>query len=480
MNRRSPLPEANRHLVRDPLVGSGYPQLRVALPRGEFDFRVRTALALALLLGAIIVAATLYPPSLIGSLAVVAMYGLLSTESALKALALIYLIRALNPAFTDEPTQFGVSGILAVLLCSLRIYADIFRFRLKLPTSFKFLALYVATAGILALFASDFVTVSVFKLTYFFVVAGAILAGFAILSQRGTDIAGWIFGLYCAVAILSAPLVIHSFGYFRDGEGFQGILSHPQEYAIFIAPLAAMLLAQLLTSKRHLLFVVLLLAYVILSLVFTRARTSILALLLGLVVGYLIESGKLTRSGAAAKTLLASVLAGTVMVLLGAAAYVAPEEDATAFLRSFLFKGADGAISDAFEASRGMLMTESVENFIREPVAGVGFGINKSEIRPSEPVYDTLTGLPISFPTEKANLVVALLEETGVIGFLVFSIFAFRYVQDVRNRGRLVTTVAAFTAFFTNVGEMTFFSMNSFGLFTWILVGLATYRYAKK
>lgn len=434
---------------------------------------IKTTFLLAGLLVVTIGMGAAYAPLLSVAVAAVAIYGLTSAENALKGLALIYVLRAANPAFLSEEFSLSAPAILSVLLCSTRIYVDAFLHKPKIPASVTLLAMAVLVCLVLSVIVSPFLTVSVFKLVNFATVAGAILIGFSVLSRKGRDIRPWLFSFYSAVGILSAPLLFHPFGYFRDGEGFQGILNHPQEYAIFMAPFAAMLIMKAFSSREQTKVTLVILGYVVATLLMTRARTSALALLLGMVFVYVVHAGHALRGVLGVRTGVIGGLSVLVVPLLVSTVYLVSTETTEAFT-SFVFKGSDGALSDAFEASRGRVMSESLNNFRSHPWTGVGFGVNVSEIRPSEPVYETITGLPISFPTEKANLIVALLEECGVIGFVAFLLLIGKCVRDFRY-GSVLTSAAALTSLFTNIGEMTFFSMNSYGLFTWLLIGAATY-----
>lgn len=453
--------------------------LRVDMPQSkaeriaELHFSPSTIIRLLALIAAVMALGALYTPALLVSMALISIYSLLSTKNAIKSLAFIYLIRASNPAFTGDDLNLAYPSILAVLFCCTRIYYDYFKYKVALSRPLIYLTLYVAVAVVLSALASTFITISLFKLLYFYYVAAAILIGFSVLSKTRIDISSWIASFYASVAILSFPLIFHDYGYYRDSEGFQGILNHPQEYAIFMAPFAAMLVVKALSTKDGIRSSAPWLIYVLYTLVLTHARTSFLALILGIIAGYYFFGRKMTWP----TTIRLVAVSSSIVILVGVVVYLAPAVNQ--FLLSFVFKGTDGDFSEAFVASRGFLITESVGNFLAHPFTGIGFGVNLSELRPSQPVYEPLTGLPISFPTEKANLIIAVLEECGIIGFVFFLMFVYHYFKSIRADGKIVISVLGFTALFTNIGEMTFFSMNSYGLFLWLLLGLTTYKYGK-
>lgn len=443
----------------------------------EVDFSTSTIIRLVALIAAVVALGSVYPPVFLAAMALIPIYSLRSTKNAVKGLAFIYLLRACNPAFTGGDLDLALPGIFAVLVCCTRIYYDYFRYKIVLPHPFRYLTLYVAVTIVLSVLTSKFVTISLFKVLYFYFVATAILIGFSILSTMRTEISTWITSFYASVAILSFPLIFHDYGYFRDGAGFQGIFNHPQEFAIFMAPFAAMLVVKILISKGGGHSAAPWMICVLYMLVLTRARTSILAVALGVIAGYYVYSRKEILLTAVFRFIAASIL---VVALVGTASYIS-SVDTQQVIMSFVLKEAEGGnISAAFDESRGFIITESIDNFLAHPFTGIGFGVNLSALRPSLPVYEPLTGFPISFPTEKGNLIIAVLEECGIIGFAFFLIFIHQYVKSIRLDGKLVISVIGFTAIFTNIGEMTFFSMNSYGLFLWLLLGLTIYKYDKQ
>lgn len=442
----------------------------------DLQFVPITTVQLTTLILVIIALGSLYPPAYLVTMVLISIYSIFSTNNAIKSLALVYLIRAINPAFSEADLNLAFPGIFSVLICCSRIYYDYSKYRIDTPAPLRHLTLYVITTGFLSLYSSQFISVSLFKLTYFYIVAAAILISYSTLSKTQSDITSWIASFYAAVTILSFPLIFHNYGYFRDGVGFQGLLNHPQEFAIFMAPYVAILAVKAFRSRgKNLLFSALWLSLVLSMLLLSRARTGILAIILGLILGYFAYSNKKPLLKTASRVIpLFSVL----VIIATVAIYLIPV-NTTQFLSTFVFKGTDGDISEAYEASRGFLVLESFNNIISHPIAGIGFGVNLSELRPSEPIYEPLTGLPISFPTEKPNLIIAVLEESGIIGLAFFLIFIFSLLKYARPNGELIILVLGFTALLTNIGEMTFFSMNSYGLFMWLLLGSTTYKYDK-
>ena len=87
-----------------------------------------------------------------------------------------------------------------------------------------------------------------------------------------------------------------------------------------------------------------------------------------------------------------------------------------------------------YELSRGQLVINQFYNFISNPLTGVGFGIQPTGIVPgtfSFPWTQKFTYIgpfPVSGPTEKVILPLALLEEFGIILFLFLSLILIIYL----------------------------------------------------
>jgi hypothetical protein len=426
-----------------------------------------TIIYLVAMLVTFLLLGSLGPPALAAILVLLAADALRSTRIAIRSLVLIYIVRALNPGIVGVEQDLLLPGVVAVMVCCARICYDSYRRRAGIPHELWYLTAYVSVVILVSLFTSQFITVSLFKALFFYSVAASILLGCSTLADTRTEILGWLINCHAAVLIVSLPLLFNDLGYFRDGQGFQGILGHPQSYAIFLAPFAALLLC--LVFQRGGAWALPWLIVVAISLVMTLSRTGIFAALAGAAIAFVAVRRSSPRSGA---RLRIAVLCSVIGCAAFVTAYMAPDQ-AMNTLETFVLKGRGEDLSESFEASRGLLIVEEMAHFLAHPLTGIGFGVTLSEIHVSIPIYEPITGLPISFPTEKANLVVAVLEETGILGFGFFLLFMWVYFRGVRRAGNVAVAAMAFAAIVTNVGEMTFFSMNSYGMLTWVLLALA-------
>jgi hypothetical protein len=209
----------------------------------------------------------------------------------------------------------------------------------------------------------------------------------------------------------------------------------------------------------------------------TRGRTGFAAILLS-VVGLLLFRPGFSRqlfvlAGTALQrpwVLLALTLLAPIMI------WKAPV--IAQAVQDFLFKEANsGDLSGAFEASRGFIVDQQILNFQSSPWVGIGFGVSNSTTHALQVAVDPMTGLPVGAATEKANLALAVLEETGVVGTLAFVPFFFALVYRLARTRSLPLAWASLAALSTNISEMTFFSFGGIGLYTWLIMAWALSEY---
>lgn len=262
------------------------------------------------------------------------------------------------------------------------------------------------------------------------------------------------------VVILLSLLTIpfSSISYARDGLGFQGILNHPQSFAVFISVLTAHCIFEF-KGKGRVLFVLI----VVFLLYLTRARTGFL-ILFSIVIPYFALPGwylitlRWSKVIQKSKGFFVSLIALIVLSLTG---YTILGEDK---VRSFLFKAEENTtISEALEDSRGFIVSQQWENFKKNKIFGIGFGIADSETHAQE--VETFNGIPVSASTEKANLLLAVIEESGILGGLIF--FPFLILLTIEMREESIFWLAILLS---NLSEVTFFSIGSFGLLAAILI----------
>lgn len=246
---------------------------------------------------------------------------------------------------------------------------------------------------------------------------------------------------------------------------FKGMTMHSQSLGPIVVMLFVLLLGDLVFAVRQsdLLYITLL--FLCPLLVFkTSSRTALGGLVFGLTVllRYVMQSRGL-RSGWKSKvlsTILFVSILGSVALLL----VPSVRESATEFLLKTKNADARDLTFENVAMSRQGKWDEGIANFKKSPLFGNGFQV-------SEDMASFRAGLTIlSAPVEKSVWISAILEETGVIGFLVFVVFALTVLIKGKKHRCYIGNAAFLTLLVSNLGEFTLFSMSYTGGFQWAMV----------
>ena len=396
---------------------------------------------------------------------------LIDRNKAIFALIALFLVRMSNTAISGPDPLLATTAWMTSLVASTRLWIDFVLHRqFRMLRQMKALSIFVLVVFVLSAFSMSPI-ISILKVLSFYYIAGAIIIGITSPAPNKITALAWLYSAWTSVVLTSIlTLPFPEVGYFRDGQGFQGSLNHPQLLGIFIAPMLAWLLANSFRAKRLNLGNVAILIMIFGMLILTRARTGIASVLLGAVILSLFRIGEikfLVNWLARRKAMLVLL---SFSLLMSPVLYTQLRSD----IDEYIFKSATSQeLGVAFEESRGFIILQAINNIENHPVTGIGFGIASSESHDFNLEIDSVTGLPIGAPTEKANLIIAVIEETGIIGFIAFAVFFLSFLRVIANGGNIALAWAAITSICTNISEMTFFSMGGAGVYTWIICAIA-------
>lgn len=405
---------------------------------------------------------------------VLAMWALGGYRRALQALSLSFLITYLNSVLF--PAVEGGNALRWVVFgaATASIFFESWRRHAPLSPAGRYLLLFGFVAAFLNFMVSPSMIISLFKIASFIVGVSAILLASRLARQDPIYWQSWFFTLLLTVLVLSVPtLAVASIGRAKSGLGFQGILDHPQSFGSFICmPLAWLTASALLREHRFSLMTLTVLlgwAFVVLS----QARTSLLAVILGLVFTLAVMAGSCPRALSQTlrqmfrdrRTTIGLLVLCTGLLVTLILRWSSVQQSFT----DYLSKGReDKTLSEGFQRSRGALIELSIENFKKSPLMGIGFGM------PSEPpAVAQSSDFVFSAPVEKGFLPSATLEENGVIGTLVLLFFLASLTRAVVSGGYLPAIWMFFTCLSLNLGEMIFFSVGGLGYYLWLLIGLS-------
>ena len=436
--------------------------MSIALPKGDPYLSREQALLQVSLFAAVVASGATSGAAQAGLL----LWALSGPLAALQSLSLFVVVRNFNPQLAAHGALSGMLAWALPLAVSVRFLPQVTAQSLRVLAP---LWLFCAVAALCSILTSPAVAVSIMKAATLAVVASGVL----IASQRLTPVEArslgtWLRTLALVVTALSLlTLVRPGIAHLPNSDLLNGILSQSQALGAFLAPFAAASLAQwilarqLTTSIRKITW-----CAIVGCTLLTLSRTAALATMLGLafaVIGG--AAGNKRAGGADARRALGLVVLLSLVLLV--------VELATGRVLSsvahFALKGSQASVGEAFEASRGGLVITQLHNFMSSPWIGHGFGVYADGVFPSG--VKMFAGIPVSAPVEKGVLPTAVLEETGIVGFVCLAYLIYTLVRSVWRRVSHAVVAMLIACLFVNLGEAILLSPGGMGLHIWLLMG---------
>ncbi len=393
-------------------------------------------------------------------------YALRGTRQALQALTLSWFVLYLTPAFFET---MGFSANMRWPILAIACFVVTREFRglgIRGIKALQRLGLFAVVLALLAVKSSILPTTSLLKIVQFGLGAATIICGAYVLAFKRLDLEKWFYNLFLFIVVMGLLLYPTEYAFVRNQRGFQGLLSHPQTYGIFLGPMLAWLIGSLFLARIKPPFLPFAIIMGIFSLFASQARTGLVAIVLAcLATGFCFFVFRKNQAQTLVKVRINPAKIVGVTALLATLLVFVPAVRNQMML--FIVKeGRPTNLEEGFQLSRGFLIDRSMENFRRSPMTGMGFG-TPSDL---EFLYvNTLT----SSPTEKGFLPSAILEETGIIGTLCFVVFLGALSAPIVTYAPLQFVLLYFAAIFVNIGEMILFSFGGIGLYTWLIIGVA-------
>lgn len=394
------------------------------------------------------------------------LWALRGPAPAIQALSLFVVVRGFNPILAAHGSLGGTLAWALPLAVSARLLpmasAPCFRWMVPLWT-------FCAIAALCSVMGSPALAVSLMKVATLALVASGVLIGCLKLSHAETRQLGiWLWTLAIVVAASSIALLVRpGIAHLPNSTLLNGILNQSQALGSFMAPFAAASLVQWLlarrsTNTRQLAIWVAIMACTLLTL----SRTAALAAVLGMAFAVMGGSSRDRRTSSADIGRVAGIV---VALAFGLLILELATGSVLHGLSSFALKGGAGTLEESFQASRGGLVTSQWHNFLTSPIYGHGFGVYADGDFPSG--IRTFMGIPVSAPVEKGVLPTAVLEETGLLGFVAFAWLVYSLVAGVWRRAPHAVVAMLIACLFVNLGEAILLSPGGFGLHIWLLIG---------
>lgn len=433
-------------------------------------------LAYCLTIGLIYYAMLVFGSSIYMYLGIVAViWGVRSPLAAIQSMFILVLFSTVNTGIYCFDLIKGESSggsvvfyiaIFSFFVAALRRELMKAHFRIDAPMMMLFLLLFIVVVS--SPLVSYAVDVSIFKIIIFSVgVFTLLLTGRQLAETQSAECDIWLQSLFVSLPWLSLPLMFIGFGYSCNLAGFQAWVGQPQSFSVIMALIVTWLSAKFFYSEsKHLIYGSALLVGVV-ELFLSGSRTGVGAVVISVVVFTALALNRRPRR--------VGVLVMGIGCLIGLALITPAGRDfAISFIRKREAASEFQSVSDQAVETRAALVQRSWENFLENPVFGMGFGTAGDEYA-LVVQRDPILGLPVSAPTEKGVFWVAALEEIGVVGSAaMFALFSVIVVLIYRsgNREWLAIVVCALVL---NFGEAMLFSLGGIGALLWLLIAIGSY-----
>ena len=383
----------------------------------------------------------------------------------IQALSFITVVKNLNPEFVELSLTLALIGWAAVFVAMLRA---VFLIRRSMVKPLFSIIVFSIVVAMLSYLESPNFDVSMMKILSFTLFSCSIvICALSLNAKEAESLKLWIFSFYSVIVLLSIPMYFIPFiGFNRNAAGFQGIMNHPQLFGIILSPISAWVFSKVIITKGKSSSAWWIVIILLISIhMLTQARTGILAVALALLVAFIFGLAKKKSSINIGKSVMMSML----IFIFGVIGYIS-SGTVTDKVDEFLLKGDGSNVSSAFTHSRGGAIVSQWRNFVENPLMGTGFGVYPTGMAPNSVSY--FHGIPISASVEKGFLPTAVLEEVGLIGFLLFLNIIYSLVIFV-NKSYQIEWIAMFAAcLFVNLGEAIFFGINGISQWFWVLIAL--------
>jgi hypothetical protein len=404
---------------------------------------------------------------------VLAIYALFGRVQVIQAFFLSWLFTMLSDGIAPVAALTTVGRYIVIFAATISIFlrSRLFKDRIKINKLLLltfFLGIFLITHSLVI---SPFIDVSLLKAISWILVMSTSLLAWETLDRGSREkLEKQLFGGLIAITLISLPLLATGEGYLRNNTGFQGIINHPQAFGPTIALLGAWLAGRFFSEYQAPKWQMGMLGMCFILVVMSEARTAGLALIISVTLSLLVFT--MLRGNVRSKLPgLTKIRMVVVAIVVGFTVLFAGSFFSKTIGEYLSKRGEASSILEVAELSRGALVYEMIDNIKQNPLSGIGFGIASN---PNSMIieHDSILGLPLSAAIEKGVLPIAILEELGILGFLVIIAWLWTTTR-VAIKGGFTEFSVLTTALLTNFGESMFFSPGGMGLLLIILVAWA-------
>lgn len=406
-------------------------------------------------------------------------WGLSKPTNALITLHASFSLYLLNPGiFGSLLSNSYLQTIRLVLILIYFIYAIFITNNLLQSKLISRLLIFLIGVILLSVVNSQIISISIFKIIYFTLGVTTLVLLTLHSKDDYNSIISWFQSFFVIVIFSSFVVYIarSSVGYLRNGDGFQGIVNHPQTFSVFLSLAIAFIIGRIFETDKNKVILYITLLMAVFLMIESKGRVGFSSLALTtLTLVFLILFRKDLRTIFSKKANSQFTL---IIIFLVPILFIFSIDYIESILESVINKRYD-TLEESLRNIRSGQVSEIFHNINNNPWGGIGFGIPSSESSLSLIKRDPFFGIPIGLPTEKGFLPLAVQEEIGAIGSILFLPFFYFIIREILSGQSISVVLMAICCIFTNLGEMTFFSFNGIGLFIWLIIAIAVSKNSK-
>lgn len=400
----------------------------------------------------------------------VALYALRSRRHAVEALFLSFVFTNLNPQFFPSPA-FGDIGRYLVVLAAFvsTLGRDLLTGQILL-NRVSVAALFFAAYGMIhTLLFSIFPIISGLKMLIWAMAFVTLVQAWGRLSAAEQErLEERIYTVLSVMIVASLLLSFNTQAYIPRTSLLRGVMNHSQALGSTAVLVAIWSLVRALGVSRPSWLDFLIFTCSFTVILGSGTRTALLTLALSILMTGILASLNMGRlnlrafPGLRSKRFFLLIVVGFIALLF--------QLDT---IRDVLIKntsaltGGSTDLAELYKLSRGGLIAEMWSNISVNPFVGIGFGLA------SDPLNMTITyaaGIPISAIVEKGVTLLAIWEELGVLGLILF-LFMLLVIFMHSIKLSPLRTAMLVAIVLINFGEASLMSAGGIGLIQLILLG---------
>jgi len=399
-----------------------------------------------------------------------ALYALRGRRHAVEALFLSFVFTNLNPQLFPNPAFGDLGRYLVVLAAFVSVFGrDLLAGQVLLNRVSVAAIIFAAYGMVHSIMFSLFPVISGLKMLIWAMAFVTLVQAWGRLTATDQErVENRIYAVLSLLIVTSIVISFNAQAYIPRTSLLRGVLSHSQALGSTAVLVAIWSLMRALGVRRPSWVDLGIFLLSVVTILGSGTRTALLTLALSILLtgGFaFLNMGKLNFGafpGLRSKRFSLLLIGGVTMLLF--------QFDA---IRDVLIKntsaltGGSTDLAELYVLSRGGLISEMWANIRADPLVGIGFGLASD---PFNMAVTYAAGIPISALVEKGVTLLAIWEEIGVVGLILFLfMLLIIFLHSINLNPLRVAMLIAIVLI--NFGEASLMSAGGIGLIQLILLG---------